>query len=220
MSEKINKSEESTDGKCDKDDKGDKRKYATFGKRVVAFVVDVMFISFFASLICVPFVNSDNLSELEHDYFDYTKKYVNEEISPKEYNVYQIDFNYNSARESGIVEFVSILFSIIYFGVVQLKLGGQTLGKRMLRIRVKSDNGELTMNQLLFRSLIINSLLCNIIVFAFMLFMNKNAYFYSSLILQTLQFIVMFICFVMININKNNKGLHDVLFHTTVVNEE
>lgn len=96
---------------------------------------------------------------------------------------------------------------------------GQTLGKKFTHIKVKSDDGELTINQLLFRALIVDSIVLDIVLFTSMMFMNKSTYYYGALIFELIQYVIYFVCMIMIIKSKENKGLHDVLFHTSVVEE-
>ena len=204
-----------------KDDKDGKRKsetYASFGKRFVAYILDILVISLIASLVCMPFINTNNQVKLEDEYIKNTQDFFNNKLSIDDYHQIQVDFNYRSARETGLISIVSILISILYFGVLQFYMKGQTLGKKAARIKVKSDDGDLSMNQLLLRALIIDSIVLDIVLFASMLFMSKSIYYYSGMIFETIQYIIYIICVVMIIKNKKGKGLHDVLFHTSVVN--
>ena len=58
----------------------------------------------------------------------------------------------------GISILITVLVSIIYFVVFQYNNKGQTLGKKLMKIKVNSLNGDLTMNQLVVRSLLVNSM--------------------------------------------------------------
>ena len=216
MTNKIKQKDVSKD---EKDGKYDKQKYASFWKRLVAFFVDILIISFVATIICVPFSNVDNENKLEDEYLNSTQAFFNNEISIEDYQRIQVSYVYNSAKESGLLRIVTILFSILYFGLLQFYLKGQTFGKKLTHIRVKSDNNDLTINQLLFRALIIDSIILDLILFISMMFMNKNVYYYSAMTFELIQYIIYFVCFIMIFNNKENKGLHDVLFHTSVINE-
>lgn len=215
----TNKIKQKEDSKDEKDGKQDKQKYASFWKRLIAFFVDILIISFVATIICVPFTNEENTSKLEEEYLESTQSFFNNEISIEDYQQIQISYMYNSAKDSGLLRIVTILLSILYFGLLQFYLKGQTLGKKLVHIRVKSDDGDLTVNQLLFRSLIIDSIILDLILFVSMMFMNKNIYYYSSMSFELIQYIIYFVCFIMIFNNKERKGLHDVLFHTSVVIE-
>ena len=213
----ANKVKQKEDSKDEKDDKQDKQKYASLGKRFVAFVVDILIISFVASMICVPFINVENENKLEDEYITNLQEFFNKNISVEDYQKVQMSYVYNSAKESGLTRIVTVILGILYFGLLQFYLKGQTLGKKLTHICVKSDDGELTINQLLFRALIVDSLVLDIVLFATMMFMNKNVYYYSALTFELIQYIVYFVCMIMIIKNKEKKGLHDVLFHTSVV---
>ena len=216
MTSKIKQKDDSKD---EKDEKSDKQKYASLGKRFVAFVIDILIISFVATIICVPFSNVENTNKLEDDYLNNTQAFFDKIISVEDYQKVQISYVYNSAKDSGLTRIVTVLLGILYFGLLQFYLKGQTFGKKLLHIKVKSDDGELSINQLLFRALIVDSIVLDIILFASMIFMNKNVYYYSAMTFELIQYIIYFVCMIMIIKNTNKKGLHDVLFHTSVIEE-
>ena len=215
----ANKTKQKEESKDEKDDKQDKIKYASLGKRFVAFVIDILIISFVASMICVPFLNVENSNKLEDEYLKNTQAFFDKKINIEDYQEIQVSYVYNSAKESGLTRIVTVILGILYFGLLQFYLKGQTLGKKILHIKVKSDDGELSINQLLFRALIVDSLILDIILFVTMMFMNKNTYYYSAMTFELIQYIVYFVCMIMIIKNNDNKGIHDVLFHTSVIEE-
>ena len=215
MTNKIKQEDE----KSEKSEKSDKQKYASLGKRFVAFIIDILIISFVATMICVPFSNVENTNKLEEDYLNNTQAFFDKKISIEDYQKIQVSYVYNTAKESGLTRIVTVLLGILYFGLLQFYLKGQTFGKKLLHIKVKSDEGDLTINQLLFRALIVDSIILDIVLFTSMMFMNKNVYYYSSMTFELVQYIVYFVCMIMIIKNTNKKGLHDVLFHTSVVEE-
>lgn len=192
-------------------------KYAPFIKRLGAYVIDVLIIGFIASLICMPFVNEENIEKLEDEFLVNSKAFFNKELDVKSYQDIQISYSYNIAKEEGLISIVTILISIVYFGLLQFYMKGQTYGKKLFKICVKSDDDNLSINQLLFRALIIDSIVLDLVLFVCMLFMNKTIYYYSDLLFESIQFIIYFVCFVMIIKNNDRKGLHDVLFHTSVI---
>jgi len=215
MTNKIKQEDE----KSEKSEKSDKQKYASLGKRFVAFIIDILIISFVATMICVPFSNVENTNKLEEDYLNNTQAFFDKKISIEDYQKIQVSYVYNTAKDSGLTRIVTVLLGILYFGLLQFYLKGQTFGKKLLHIKVKSDEGDLTINQLLFRALIVDSIILDIVLFTSMMFMNKNVYYYSSMTFELVQYIVYFVCMIMIIKNTNKKGLHDVLFHTSVVEE-
>ena len=105
----------------------------------------------------------------------------------------------------------------IYFVIVQYKLGGQTVGKKILNIKVESTKGKLNVNQLIFRSLIINEIAFNMLNLV-SIFVFKNATFSTvSGVLNMANVALILICAVMVIANKDKRGLHDMIAKTKVV---
>ena len=84
---------------------------------------------------------------------------------------------------------------------------------------VPTNDKQLTSNQLLFRAFIINSILYNIIEFAFMIFANKYVYLPSIMIFNLIQNILLIICGFMVMFRNDGKGLHDIICRTEVIKE-
>ena len=142
------------------------------------------------------------------------------EIDTEDFISKYVDIYYKLARDNGFVSLVSIFVGICYFVVYQTYNKGQTLGKKLLKIKVVSDDGDLFMNQMIMRSFLANFILINLISFLFMLFSDKYTYFYSSGVLELIQYIIVFISAIMIMFRKDGCSVHDLLVHTKVVREK
>ncbi len=191
---------------------------ALFIKRLIAFCIDMVIISFVASLLSMPFIDSKAITELQDKQFSSYEKYSKEEINYEEYLIEFSDVSYKLAREEGIVSIITILLVIVYFVVYQLKNNGQTFGKKLMKIRIVSDNGELSTNQMIFRTFITDYLLLYIISFIFMLFLSKSNYYSCVAIFSGLQFIVLVVSCFMIMFREDGRGVQDVLCKTRVIN--
>ena len=87
-----------------------------------------------------------------------------------------------------------------------------------MKIKIKKTNDtELSMNDLLIRSMINNSILVNIITIALVLFLSKDLYLSMSSLLSSVQYLVLIISLIMIAFTKNAQGLHDKVCKTEVV---
>ena len=148
--------------------------------------------------------------------FEYSKQ----EISTQEYIDYYAQTEYQIARLTGTRSLILLFIGVLYYIVFQTYNRGQTIGKKLMKIRVVSNDGELSYNQMIFRSLIANSILLNIIMFTFMLFNSAEVYFYSYIIFAVIQFVITIISAIMVMNNNNGLAVHDRLVHTMVVRED
>lgn len=187
-----------------------------FLQRFLAFIVDTLFVVLISSLIAFPFVDNASVEKLNMEMQEVSENYINSEIDINTYLAEYSSVVYQLSRKNGVVSFITIFIEILYFIVYQLYNKGQTLGKKLLKIRVESvDDGELTMNQMIFRVIIINSILYGFVSFALSIFASQSTYFYGILIFELIQYLVLLISGLMIMFGK--RGLHDLVSHTKVV---
>lgn len=210
----VNKKE-----KKEYDERKDKQKKAMFLQRFFAFIIDMLIVSFIVSLVTTPFVDTKKISKLEEKSIEVVQKFQNREVDTKIYLEEYANIYYKLARNSGIVSLITILFNVLYFIVYQIYAKGQTLGKKMLKIKVVSNDGELFMNQMIFRAFIANFILFDIINFGIMLFSPKSIYLYLTVFVEIIQWIIVIVSIIMVMNRKDGCAVHDRLAHTMVVRE-
>lgn len=196
-----------------------KEEKAYFVQRLAAFIIDMFLVTFVVSLISSPFIDSKKIQKLENNMIKVTEKFQKNEISVNDYLSEYSSIYYKIQRNSGVVSFLSIIVYILYFVVYQIYAKGKTFGKKLMKIKIVSDDGDLSMNQMIFRSFISNFILLNIISFALMLFSSKSIYFYVVFVLELIQYIIVFISVIMILNSKNGLAIHDKIVHTRVLRE-
>ncbi len=191
---------------------------ALFIQRFAAFILDVFIVSMVASMIAYPFLDMNSIDKLSESSTQIVEDYMKQEISIEEYTNESISVSYEMARKQGILSLITIFLNVLYFVVFQIKNDGQTIGKKLLKIKVSSNDGnQLTMNQMIFRSLIINSILIDMVNFCVLLFTNQMAYFYGVGILSMVQFIMIAASGFMVMFSEKRQGIHDLIAHTDVV---
>lgn len=191
---------------------------ALFIQRFAAFILDVFIVSMVASMIAYPFLDMNSIDKLSESRAQIVEDYMKQEISIEEYTNESISVSYEMARKQGILSLITIFLNILYFVVFQIKNDGQTIGKKLLKIKVSSNDGnQLTMNQMIFRSLIINSILIDMVNFCVLLFTNQMAYFYGVGILSMIQFTIIAASGFMVMFSEKRQGIHDLIAHTDVV---
>lgn len=207
----------SEDEKDGKSDKSDKSKKPLFFMRLFAYIIDTFIVLMVSSLLVVPFVDSKSMTETMNEAIDVMTKYQKSEIDEQEYTVELSNVNYKMARASLLVTIMNIFVSVIFFVVVPLYRKGQTIGKKLMKLKITSIDGELTANQLIFRSFIANAVLLNIISVLFVMFASRSVYSCCVDIFSFTQYIIMLISIVLVIVGKEGLAIHDMLVHTKVV---
>lgn len=191
-------------------------KKGSFIRRIGAYIIDYVILVILISLISSPFVDTAKTKTIEKETNEIIEKYQSGEISSDEYIQRYSSVYYNLSRSTGVVTFFTIIIDVLYFIVFQLYNKGQTVGKVLLKIKVISEDGNLNMNQMIFRALIAYMILSNIINFALITFASKSIYTGVSICISMIQYIVMFISVIMAT-TKDGRTIHDRLTHTRVV---
>ena len=190
-------------------------------KRVLAYLVDIMIISF-VSLLLTSFVpTSENYNKLNKEFETLTTDYRNQEVTMEEYLEKGTDINYQLNKEGVPQTIVSTVLSIIYFVVLAYFMNGETLGKKLMKIKITSNNDKkLTMNNYLIRALVIDSVLMNILTILIILLFNKDIYLTSYNIISYVFSFFYIVSLAMILFSKNGRGLQDILANTKVISTE
>ena len=87
------------------------------------------------------------------------------------------DYNYILGKIAISDSIITIVTTLLYFGVIQYILKGQTVGKKLLNLQVVSaSKKELNILNYILRSLIINNVLLNAIGLIFLAYSSKKIY--------------------------------------------
>ena len=193
------------------------KRRAIFIERLGAFIIDIIIISLIANIIATVFVNQDNINKLSEQEITLLNDFKDNKIDVNTFTEEASSISYESSKLLIPYTIIYLFLSILYFVMYQ-KQSGQTLGKKLLRIKIESEDDDLTMNQMVIRGLIINGILFNIIELSLLLFLPKvlylNAYSSIELVKYSLYIVIAF----MVMFRKDRRGLHDIICHTKVVN--
>ena len=191
---------------------------AMFSQRVLAFLIDLVLLSMITSLITMFIPANDTATKLYEEQNRVLEGYVEGNVSMEEYVNQMIDLGYDISKQTVIISIVTVVISLLYYVVYPCYNNGQTFGKKLMKIKIKKTNDkELSMNDLLIRSMINNSILVNIITIALVLFLSKDLYLSTSSLLSAIQYLVLIISLIMIAFTKKGQGLHDIACKTEVV---
>ena len=182
-----------------------KKRPASFIKRLTAFVLDMVIITIVVSLISIPFtMNNQNNKKIDEELNTIVENFKEEKISSKEYFHQVLDLSYEQQRQNGIVSIIGIIVYIFYFIVLPVYYEGRTIGKKVLKIKIVSDKKELTMNQVMFRNMINNFILIDLLLIVISIG-SKDMFINGYLILISIQYIIIITSIIMIIYQKKIK---------------
>lgn len=194
---------------------------ATFMKRLLAYILDVIIVGIISAVISSPFIDTSNYEKLNQESNELTQQYMKGELKPTTYISKNSDINYDISRETGLQTIIALAIYMVYFIIYQFYNNGQTLGKKLLKIKVISNNKkDLSINQVAIRSLIVDTILIQMLMFILTLSGSKDIYFVGSIVFQSIDVIIMFAIAIMVLSRNDKMGLHDVIAHTRVINVE
>ena len=194
---------------------------AQFNKRFFAYIIDIFIVLVIANLITMFIPISEKTQDYYKELQTTQKKIYDKEIDVKEYTDIVLEDNYNISKGTVLISLTSIIIYILYFVVYQVYNNGQTVGKKLMKIKVKSITDEsLSINTMLFRALIIYGIATNIINLILILLLKKELYLSISNTISIIQSLIVIISVFMILFSKQKRGIHDIITKTEVVNKE
>lgn len=201
---------------------------ANVSKRISAYLLDICLIYLFMSLITgIRFINPtyDNLVETTNEYQevlnDYTEGKITEEVALEQ----QKDYVYKVTKYGISTNVAVVLVIFAYFGIFQKFNNGQTLGKKIMKIKVVSnDDKNLSVWSYFLRILPIYYIFIGsvipLILTSILVFIVGSTYFATvNSIIVYLFFGIGIMSFVMMNVRKDKRGLQDLISGTKVVFE-
>ena len=174
----------------------------------------------------------DKYEKLENKYENAKEKYKDKKITKKKYNEIKNSyndykkgyekqikkFNYEISKNSVISTIISIAIVIAYFGIFQFSMNGQTIGKKLMKLKVvKNKEGELTIFNYLIRCAILNGVIINILLIVFVNMFNTNNFYTANYIISNIQSIIEILILIMVFMTNDSRGLHDYIAGTKVV---
>lgn len=190
-------------------------------KRFIAFIIDIFIVSIISeTLSSINFINIFK-EDYKEKYYEYEKIYdsfLEEEISINEYNEKVIYYNFELSKLSSISNTIYMIIFLSYFVGINCLYEGQTIGKKIMNIKIVSEN-NIKINGWIYllRTLLITGIFSTFLLTISTMILNKETYYSFSYIIGLIQYIFQLVVCISILLNKNGKGLHDVICKTKVV---
>ena len=191
---------------------------ASFIKRLSAFIIDTMILSIIYAIITMGF--TVDTSDINTELSNVLEQYENSEITVEEYTDKVIELNYELQKSSFTTNVLEVVLYIGYFIVFAFLNKGQTLGKKLCKIKVvNKEGGTPSIWNMIFRSLFIYGISTLLFSVLFVNVLDSKIFTYGYTIVTYVEAIFMMISFFMIMYKKDGKGLHDIIAKTYVIEE-
>ena len=194
--------------------------------RIMAYLLDIVLVFFFVQLITsIRFINPqyDKYIETADKYNKVYNSYLEKEINEIEFIEQNKENHYYLSKYSVSYNIVLVIVLIAYYGLFQKFNNGQTLGKKIMKIRVVGlDNHNSSVLSYIIRLLplffvYIGGLLPTIINAILVYVLNSNNYMTITTVVNYAFLLLGIASFVIAYIRKDKRGLHDLLAKTKVV---
>lgn len=191
---------------------------ADFFKRIFAYMID-----YFIILLVLSFITANiNVgSDITEKVNNLTNEYKNGNITIEEYNEEALPLNYELTKRKLPVNVITCVIIIGYYIVFAYFNKGQTLGKKICKIRVVNDKGErASIWNILIRSLFIYGIITTLYSLISINFLDIESFNYSVSVVSVIESLFIVISLLMMLYKKDGRGLHDIIAKTKVIGED
>jgi len=193
---------------------------AGFLKRIGAYIIDFLIILLISNLLSSFLPNNNKIVKLTkegNEIIDgYYKALIESSDNIEEYSTKLNNYNYELGKLSVYSNLITISLYFLYFIIFQSYNNGQTVGKRLFKIEIRSCNGkELNYKQLFIRGIILYPIIINLLNIIAIIVCKQSVYEDVSFVTTFIKYLLFLICFISIVIN--HRGIHDKLSGTVVI---
>lgn len=189
-------------------------------KRIGAYLLDAIVVMVIGTILAnMKFINPnyDKYIEINDTYREKMDAYLAGDITMEEFQKVVEDTSYDMNKNGIVYIACDLVIIVLYFGVCEYLLNGQTLGKKLFNIRVvSSKDKKLNVGNYIIRAVILNGVILDIVNLIALQF-SKATYQVITSYASTFNTCLFLIIFVMILFNKEGRGLHDVIAGTKVI---
>ena len=192
-------------------------------KRIIAFFVDMIIVYFLANFIFMLFFKNDyeKFIKSSDEYIVVLKETINQTKkgdNEKEILEKTNKLNYNYLKSSSTETIIVLSVEILYFIFGQYFNKGQTIGKKLMKIKIKQiDSDKLNAGLFVLRESILFVIPIQIINIIGLMTTGMNTYLKINSITSNLQTLTMAAIVAFILFRSDGKGLHELASKTEVV---
>lgn len=203
-------------------------------KRSLAVIIDVTAIALISGSLSVSPLNPhyEKTYELQTEFEELTNQYleeverIDEEDEEKlvelfeEYKETTINYTYEASRKSIYSQMISIACTFLYFALFAYYFDGQTVGKRLMKLKIVTVEGDKpSLKRMTLRTLITYGIPFSVLASILAFTIPKESFYIANVLLYYLTVVFALILIFSSFTNEDRRGLHDFLTKTKVVED-
>lgn len=189
-----------------------------FKKRLLAYIIDILIVGLIASVIGAIIPTNQNITNLSNELININNNFMKEEINVTTYINQYSGVTYNLDKELFLSNLIGVIVYIIYFIVIPMYNNGQSIGKKLQKIKiVKKDETEVGANELIIRYMFMTGIGVSILSMCLVFILKDLNYVIGISILGFLQFLVAISSIIMVLYRNDKKSLPDLIAGTKVI---
>lgn len=189
-------------------------------KRIGAYLIDMVLITLIGmAVVKISFLNPkyEEYKSVSEEYSNTLMDYYDKKIDIEEFNKKASSLSYDMNKNGYVYLISDIIVIILYFGVFAYFTKGETLGKKLMGLKIVSNSDKpLNIFKLLFRSIFIYNILIDVIALIAICF-SRSVYNNIYSIGSNINTLIETIIFISILFSKDGRGLHDKMANTKVI---
>ena len=189
-----------------------------FKKRLFAYIIDVLILELILSFIGIFVPVSSNVVNLQNEIYGINDNFINGSIDVSTFINQYSNVSYNIDRYMFLPNLIGVVVSVIYFIVYPLYNNGQSFGKKVMGLRIVSDNDDFVgSNSLIFRYMFMDGIGISIISMCLIFIFSDFSYILCVSLLSFFQILVVIISIFMVLYRRDFKSLPDLVAGTKVI---
>jgi len=192
---------------------------AKFGRRLIAYLIDFIFIASILMILANFIPKSSNFDFLNQDMNALTEQAMNNEITFESYLREYTNYLREADKMNLLYNIISLIVIVIYYDIIPI-FTKSTLGKYIMKLRIERKNKKLNFLNLFTRSIIDQGLLISLITIFMVQIVSNKTYLITIFIFGIIQILLVIISSFMILYRRDKRGLQDILSDSKIVKKE
>ena len=189
----------------------------SFKKRLFAYLIDFVLLTTIVTIINCVLPTTTKQVEINKELDSLQQNLLDGKIDNKKYFDGYKKLLPELDKSNMAINVCNLVFILGYFIIIPVVNNGQTLGKKILKIKIEKIDGNLTIRDMVIRNFITTSLLQLMISSTLVYIVNNDIYYNLSIFVSLLQILLVIITSFMIIYRKDEKGVQDLITGTQVI---